>query len=173
MSPVHLRNLGILRNQPEDREGLFRTRRPGRGQLGHSGGWQDTEGSHTHSAINFLIKQKPQTRGLERFNIAYHLEELGASCQKIFLKEIPFKDLMVITKAWNPTRQFRLLEERATRIRGNKATIQAIEEQMNQKGPTLIPPGSQGVKQPNSPVASHHSGTSRSGPRVTILPNPR
>ncbi|MBW0565681.1 hypothetical protein O181_105396 [Austropuccinia psidii MF-1] len=65
MSPVHLRNLGILRSQPADREGLLRTRRPGRRQLGHSGGWQDTEGSHTHSAINFPIKQKPQTRGLE------------------------------------------------------------------------------------------------------------
>ncbi|MBW0483159.1 hypothetical protein O181_022874 [Austropuccinia psidii MF-1] len=38
MSPVH------LRNQPEEREGLSRTRRPGRGLLGHSGGWQDTEG---------------------------------------------------------------------------------------------------------------------------------
>ncbi|MBW0496571.1 hypothetical protein O181_036286 [Austropuccinia psidii MF-1] len=36
MSPVHLRNLGIPRNQPEDREGLFRTRRTGRGHLGHS-----------------------------------------------------------------------------------------------------------------------------------------
>ncbi|MBW0481809.1 hypothetical protein O181_021524 [Austropuccinia psidii MF-1] len=28
MSPVHLRNLGIPRNQPEDREGFYRTRRP-------------------------------------------------------------------------------------------------------------------------------------------------
>ncbi|MBW0557599.1 hypothetical protein O181_097314 [Austropuccinia psidii MF-1] len=31
MSPVHLRNIGIPRNQPEDRQGLFRTRRPGTG----------------------------------------------------------------------------------------------------------------------------------------------
>ncbi|MBW0520534.1 hypothetical protein O181_060249 [Austropuccinia psidii MF-1] len=66
MSPVHLRNLGFQRNQPEDREGLSRTRRPGRGHLGHSGGWQDTEGNHTHSAIHFPIQQEPQTRGLER-----------------------------------------------------------------------------------------------------------
>ncbi|MBW0580049.1 hypothetical protein O181_119764 [Austropuccinia psidii MF-1] len=36
MSPVHLRNLGFQRNQPEDRDGLSRTRRPGRGHLGHS-----------------------------------------------------------------------------------------------------------------------------------------
>ncbi|MBW0478616.1 hypothetical protein O181_018331 [Austropuccinia psidii MF-1] len=65
MSPVHLRNLGFQRNQPEDREGLSRTRTPGRGHLRHSGGWQDTEGNHTHPPIYFPIQQEPQTRGLE------------------------------------------------------------------------------------------------------------
>ncbi|MBW0468110.1 hypothetical protein O181_007825 [Austropuccinia psidii MF-1] len=67
MSPVHLRNLGFQRNQPEDREGFSRTRRPGRGHLGHSGGWQDIEGNNTHSDIHILIKQKSQTRGLEGY----------------------------------------------------------------------------------------------------------
>ncbi|MBW0461995.1 hypothetical protein O181_001710 [Austropuccinia psidii MF-1] len=67
MSHVHLRNLGIPRNQPENREGLFRTRRPGRGHLGHSGGWKETEGNHTHSAIHLPIKQKPQARGMEGY----------------------------------------------------------------------------------------------------------
>ncbi|MBW0463828.1 hypothetical protein O181_003543 [Austropuccinia psidii MF-1] len=67
MSPVHLRNLGFQRNQPEDREVMSRTRRPGRGQLGHSVRWQDTEENHTHSDIHFPIKQEPQTRGLERY----------------------------------------------------------------------------------------------------------
>ncbi|MBW0567061.1 hypothetical protein O181_106776 [Austropuccinia psidii MF-1] len=66
MSPVHLRNLGFQRNQPEDREGLFKTRRPGRGHLGHSGGWQDNEGNHTHSSIHFPIQQEPQTRRMDR-----------------------------------------------------------------------------------------------------------
>ncbi|MBW0479761.1 hypothetical protein O181_019476 [Austropuccinia psidii MF-1] len=66
MSPVHLRNLGFQRNQPEDREGLSGTRRPGRGHLGHNGGWKETEGNHTHSAIHFKIQQEPQTRQLER-----------------------------------------------------------------------------------------------------------
>ncbi|MBW0581275.1 hypothetical protein O181_120990 [Austropuccinia psidii MF-1] len=69
---------------------------------------------------------------------------------------------MVITKAWNPTRKFRLLEVRANRIRNNQATIQAIEEQLTQTGHTQIPSGSQGVGQKSSPVASHHSGTNRS-----------
>ncbi|MBW0469442.1 hypothetical protein O181_009157 [Austropuccinia psidii MF-1] len=96
------------------------------------------------------------------FNLASHCAELGASFQKICLKEIPSKDLMVITTGWNPSRKFKLLEERETRISENQATIQSIEEQLNQTGPTLIPSGSQGVDQPNSPVASHHSGTSRS-----------
>ncbi|MBW0547901.1 hypothetical protein O181_087616 [Austropuccinia psidii MF-1] len=67
MSPVHLRNLGFQRNQPDDREGLYRTRRPGRGHLGHSGGWQDTEGNHTHPAIHIPVQQKPQNRGLEGY----------------------------------------------------------------------------------------------------------
>ncbi|MBW0561127.1 hypothetical protein O181_100842 [Austropuccinia psidii MF-1] len=119
MSPVHLRNLGFQRNQPEDRERLSRTRRPGRRHLGHSGGWQDTEGNHTHPAIHFPIQQEPQTKGLQgygssssapltlkdlfqwsidnkRFNLASHWAELGASFQKICLQEIYFEDLMVI-----------------------------------------------------------------------------
>ncbi|MBW0490298.1 hypothetical protein O181_030013 [Austropuccinia psidii MF-1] len=70
MSPVHLRNLGLPRNQPEDREGFSRTRRPGRGHLGHSGGCQDIEGNNTHSAVHFPIQQKPQTRGLEGYGLS-------------------------------------------------------------------------------------------------------
>ncbi|MBW0566608.1 hypothetical protein O181_106323 [Austropuccinia psidii MF-1] len=67
MSPVQLRDLGFPRNQPEDREGFYRSIRPGRGQLGHSGGWKDIEGNHTHSSIHFPIQQKPQIRGLEGY----------------------------------------------------------------------------------------------------------
>ncbi|MBW0569705.1 hypothetical protein O181_109420 [Austropuccinia psidii MF-1] len=92
----------------------------------------------------------------KRFNLASHWEELEASGQKICLKEIDLKDLMVITKGWNPTRKLRLLEARAQRIRENQATIQVIEQQLTQKGPTQIPSGSQGAGQISSPVASHH-----------------
>ncbi|MBW0500511.1 hypothetical protein O181_040226 [Austropuccinia psidii MF-1] len=84
MSPVYIRNFGIQRKQLEDREGVFRTRRPGRahhffkvllishttlrrGHLGHSCGWQDTEENHTQSSIHLPIRQKPQTRGLEGY----------------------------------------------------------------------------------------------------------
>ncbi|MBW0476767.1 hypothetical protein O181_016482 [Austropuccinia psidii MF-1] len=146
MSPVYLRSLGIPRNQPEDREGLFITRRPGRGHLGHSSECQDTEGNHINSAINSQIKQNPQTRGLEEygssssappapqrsFPIEHGQQEvqpkitLGRTwrkLQKICLKEISLKELIITVKGWNPTRKFRLLEERETRIRENKATI--------------------------------------------------
>ncbi|MBW0494562.1 hypothetical protein O181_034277 [Austropuccinia psidii MF-1] len=67
MSPVHVRNHVLQRNQPEYREGFFRTRRPGKGHLGHSGGWQDTKGNHNQTSIHFPIQQEPQTRGLERY----------------------------------------------------------------------------------------------------------
>ncbi|MBW0581276.1 hypothetical protein O181_120991 [Austropuccinia psidii MF-1] len=67
MLPVNLRNLGFQRNQPEDREGLSRTRRPGGGHLGHSGEWQDIEGNNTHSASHIPIQKNPQTRGLEGY----------------------------------------------------------------------------------------------------------
>ncbi|MBW0473008.1 hypothetical protein O181_012723 [Austropuccinia psidii MF-1] len=69
---------------------------------------------------------------------------------------------MVITKGWNPARQFRLLEVRENRIRENQANLQAIEEQLTQTGHTQIPSGSQGAGQVSSPVASHHSETNRS-----------
>ncbi|MBW0524097.1 hypothetical protein O181_063812 [Austropuccinia psidii MF-1] len=67
MSPAYFRDLGFQRNQPEDREGFSRTRRPGRGQLGHSCGWKNTEGNHTHFSIHISIQQTPQNRGLERY----------------------------------------------------------------------------------------------------------
>ncbi|MBW0560597.1 hypothetical protein O181_100312 [Austropuccinia psidii MF-1] len=98
----------------------------------------------------------------KRFNLALHWEELESSCQKISLKEIDFRDLMVITKGWNPTRKFRLLEVRENSIKENQATIQAIEEQLTQTGNTQILAGPQGVGQTSSPVGSHHSGTNRS-----------
>ncbi|MBW0548572.1 hypothetical protein O181_088287 [Austropuccinia psidii MF-1] len=53
-------------------------------------------------------------------------------------------------------------EARAQRIRENQATIQAIEEQLTQTGPTQIPSGSQGAGQISSSVASHHSDINKS-----------
>ncbi|MBW0571756.1 hypothetical protein O181_111471 [Austropuccinia psidii MF-1] len=66
MSPVYLRDLGLQRNQPEDREGLSRTRIPGRRHLGNSGGWQNNEGDNINLAILTSFQQEPKTRGMER-----------------------------------------------------------------------------------------------------------
>ncbi|MBW0479459.1 hypothetical protein O181_019174 [Austropuccinia psidii MF-1] len=73
-----------------------------------------------HPPLKDLFQRSMENK---RLNLASHWEELEVSFQKICLKEISFNDLMVITKVWNPTRQFRLLEERATRVRKNQATI--------------------------------------------------
>ncbi|MBW0543433.1 hypothetical protein O181_083148 [Austropuccinia psidii MF-1] len=59
-----VKDLGFQRNQPEDIEGLSRTRRPGRGHLGHNGGWQNNERYNINPAIHTTIQQEPQTRGL-------------------------------------------------------------------------------------------------------------
>ncbi|MBW0507945.1 hypothetical protein O181_047660 [Austropuccinia psidii MF-1] len=97
----------------------------------------------------------------KRFNLASHWEEHGESCHKICLTEIEFKGLMVITKGWNPTRKFRLLEVRANRIRENQATTKAIEEQLTHTVNTQIPLVSQGVGKSRSPIASNHSVNNR------------
>ncbi|MBW0487813.1 hypothetical protein O181_027528 [Austropuccinia psidii MF-1] len=169
MSPVHLRNLGVPRNQPEEREGLSRTRRPGRGHLGHSGGWKDIEENHTHCAIHFQVQQKPQTRGLEGYGSSSSAPptpkrsfSMDHGKQEVKPRLPLGRTWRMLPEDWNTTRQFRLLEERATRIRENQATIQAVEEQLNQTGPILIPSGSQEVYQTSFPVASQHSNTKRS-----------
>ncbi|MBW0490190.1 hypothetical protein O181_029905 [Austropuccinia psidii MF-1] len=51
----------------ENRDSLSKARRPGRGHLGHSGGWKDTERNHTHSSIHLPIQHRPQARGLEGY----------------------------------------------------------------------------------------------------------
>ncbi|MBW0532543.1 hypothetical protein O181_072258 [Austropuccinia psidii MF-1] len=62
MSPIPLRGLGIPRNQPEERRGLFKSRIPGFRQYDE---WQDTEKNHSHTPINLPIQQRPQNRGLD------------------------------------------------------------------------------------------------------------
>ncbi|MBW0548641.1 hypothetical protein O181_088356 [Austropuccinia psidii MF-1] len=128
--------------------------------------WEDIDQVlKLHQLLKDLFQWRMDNK---RFNLASHWAELGASFQKICLKEIEFKDLIVITKDWNPTRQFRLLEKRATRIRENQATIQAIEEQLTQTGHTQIPSGSQGVGQTSSPVASNQQISGQESPFFTM-----
>ncbi|MBW0545908.1 hypothetical protein O181_085623 [Austropuccinia psidii MF-1] len=53
-----------LRNKPEDRQGLFRTKGSG---SGHHSGWKDTEAKHTHAAIHLPIQHEPQAIGMEGY----------------------------------------------------------------------------------------------------------
>ncbi|MBW0581987.1 hypothetical protein O181_121702 [Austropuccinia psidii MF-1] len=76
MSPIHLRNLGFQRNQPEGREGLSRTRRPGRGYLGDSGGWKDTEGNDIHPAITFQFNRNLNPEGWKDMGQVLQLHQL-------------------------------------------------------------------------------------------------
>ncbi|MBW0565009.1 hypothetical protein O181_104724 [Austropuccinia psidii MF-1] len=77
--------------------------------------WKDMdEVLHLHQLLKDLYQWSMDNKG---FHLASHWVELGESFQEICLKEIEFKDLMIITKGWNPTKQFRLLEARAQRIR--------------------------------------------------------
>ncbi|MBW0481371.1 hypothetical protein O181_021086 [Austropuccinia psidii MF-1] len=174
MSPVHLRNLGIPRQKPEDREGLSRTRIPGKGHLGQSSGWQETEGNQTQSSIHLPVQQRPQTRGLEGYGLSSSAPPTPQRSFPMEHRQKEVKPSIPLGRNWSKfpedTSQRDTLqrpychhqrleshqEERATRIRKNQATILAIEEQLNQTGPTLIPSGSQGVDQPNTPVASCH-----------------
>ncbi|MBW0511713.1 hypothetical protein O181_051428 [Austropuccinia psidii MF-1] len=167
MSPVHLRNLGCQRNKPEDREGLSGTRRPGRGHLGHSGGWQDTEGNHTHPFIHFPIQQEPKTRGLERYGSS---SSAPPTTRRFISMERGLQEVqpgIPLGRTWRKfpedlSQRDRLQRPYGNHQRENQATIQAIEEQLTQTGHTQITSGSQGEGQISSPVASNHSKTNRS-----------
>ncbi|MBW0587307.1 hypothetical protein O181_127022 [Austropuccinia psidii MF-1] len=71
MAAVHLRKLGISRNQPEDRQGLFRNRRPGSGHHGYHNTLQNTAGNHSHTAISPPIQWEHQTRELEEYGSSF------------------------------------------------------------------------------------------------------
>ncbi|MBW0460484.1 hypothetical protein O181_000199 [Austropuccinia psidii MF-1] len=115
-----------------------------------------------HKLLKDLFQQIIEHK---RFNMDSHWAEKGEGWQKIFLREISFKELMEITKDWNSNRKFKLLEDREAKIRKNESTMQAIEEKWSQKENIMTPSGSHGVGQPNSPVASHHSDSSKSRPK--------
>ncbi|MBW0463276.1 hypothetical protein O181_002991 [Austropuccinia psidii MF-1] len=64
MSSVHLRNIGVPRNQPVDRTGVSRSKRPGSGQHDE---WKDPQGDYSHTLIHLTTQQKPKNRGLDRY----------------------------------------------------------------------------------------------------------
>ncbi|MBW0541504.1 hypothetical protein O181_081219 [Austropuccinia psidii MF-1] len=125
MSRVHLRNLGIPRNQPEDREGLSRTRRTGRGHLGHSGGWQDIEGDHTHSSIHFPIQQKPQTRGLEGYGSSYSAPPTPQGPIPMEHVQQKVKPTIPLGKTWRKLPEHMSQRDRLQRPYGNHQRLES------------------------------------------------
>ncbi|MBW0488486.1 hypothetical protein O181_028201 [Austropuccinia psidii MF-1] len=128
MSPVHCGNLGIPRNQPEDREGLSRTRRPKRGHLRHSGGWQDTEVNNTHSSIHLSIKKKPQTRGLEGYGSS---PSAPPTPQRYFQMEYGQKEVqpsIMLGRTWSKLKEYMSRRDILQRPYGNHQRMDAHKE---------------------------------------------
>ncbi|MBW0560306.1 hypothetical protein O181_100021 [Austropuccinia psidii MF-1] len=128
MSPIHLRNIGIPRNQPKDREGLSRTRRPGRGHLGHSGGWKETEGNHTHSSIHLPIQQRPQNRGLEGYGSSFLAPP---TLQRYFLMEHGQQEVQLsitLGKAWRKFHEDMSQRDILQRTYGNEQKMESHQE---------------------------------------------
>ncbi|MBW0531251.1 hypothetical protein O181_070966 [Austropuccinia psidii MF-1] len=174
MSPVYLRDLGFQRNQPEDREGLSRTRRPGRGHLGHSGGWQNNEGDNINPAIHTPIQQEPQNRGLEGYGSSSSAPPTPQRFVSMEHGQQEVQPGLSLGRIWSKLPEDLYQRDRIQRPYGSHQRLESYqeEEKLTQKGPTQIPSGSQGAGKISSPVASHHSETSRSvakeSPFVTI-----
>ncbi|MBW0515302.1 hypothetical protein O181_055017 [Austropuccinia psidii MF-1] len=144
MSPVHLIDLGFQRHQPGDREGLSRTRIPGRGHLGHSGGWQEIEVNHKQSAIHIPIKQKPQTKGLEGYGSS---SSAPPTPQRPFAMEHGQKELqpgISLCRTWSKLPEYVSQRDRLQRPYGNHQRLEP-----------------------------HQADPTDKWPRVTILHNPR
>ncbi|MBW0535447.1 hypothetical protein O181_075162 [Austropuccinia psidii MF-1] len=134
MSPVHLRNLGIPTNQPEDIEGLFRTRIPGRGHLGHSGGWQETEGNHTHSAIHLPIQQKPQTRGLGRYGSSSSTPPTPQRSIPMEHEQQEFQPSITLGRAWSKFPEDMSQRDTLQRPYGNHQRMESQQAVQTPKG---------------------------------------
>ncbi|MBW0491267.1 hypothetical protein O181_030982 [Austropuccinia psidii MF-1] len=128
MLPVH------LRNKPVGREGLSRTRRLGGGHLGHSGGWQDVEGYHTHSKIHFPIQQKPQTSRLEGYGSS---SSAPPAPQRLFSMEHEKQEVqpsIPLGKAWRKFPEDMSQRKRPQRPHGNHQMLISHQAVQNAGG---------------------------------------
>ncbi|MBW0564359.1 hypothetical protein O181_104074 [Austropuccinia psidii MF-1] len=128
MSPVHLRNLAFQRNQPEHREGLSRTRRPGRGHLGHSGGWKDTEGNHTHPGTHYLTKQEPQTTGMKRHGSSSSAPPTPQRFISMKHEEQEVQPGTPLGRTWSKLPEYLSQKDRLQRPYGNHQRLESHQE---------------------------------------------
>ncbi|MBW0550881.1 hypothetical protein O181_090596 [Austropuccinia psidii MF-1] len=134
MSPVHLRDLGFQRHQPEDREGLSRTRRPGRGNLRHISGWQDIEGNNTHFEIHIQIQKGVQTRGLEGYGPS---SSAPPNPQRPFSMEHGQKQVQTgipLDRTWSKLPEDLSQRDRLQRPYGNHQSLESHQEVQNPRG---------------------------------------
>ncbi|MBW0478716.1 hypothetical protein O181_018431 [Austropuccinia psidii MF-1] len=124
---------------------------------------EDREDMDQVLKLHQLLKDRFQLSMVNmRFNLASHWAELGASFQKICLKEIDFKDLMVINKCCNPTRQNQQISgqespfftipgrfQEKTRIQGQKQDhLQPEEERVRPNVPEAVGFGERSAQEP-------------------------
>ncbi|MBW0557659.1 hypothetical protein O181_097374 [Austropuccinia psidii MF-1] len=89
------------------------------------------------------------------FSMAESWEEVGLTTQKICLKQMTWIDLIKEKKVWNPNKNIKLLERKATRIKENQAAIQAIEKYFHMEEPSqILVPQDMEEDAPSSPQKS-------------------
>ncbi|MBW0492976.1 hypothetical protein O181_032691 [Austropuccinia psidii MF-1] len=102
----------------------------------------------------------------DTFNLASYWAELQASFQKIFRREITFKDLMEITKGWNPTKKNQQISgqesptftipgsfQEKIRIQGKKQDlIEPKADGVRTNDPELFKLGERSTKEPGTVV---------------------
>ncbi|MBW0563517.1 hypothetical protein O181_103232 [Austropuccinia psidii MF-1] len=128
MSPVYLRNLGIPNNQPEDRQRLLRTRRPGTGHFGNNSAWQDTEGNFTHSANHLSVQQKPQKRALEGYGSSSSAPKTPQRLTPIENGEQEVQPSITLGRTWRKLPEYMSCRDTLQMPYGNHSRMQLQQE---------------------------------------------
>ncbi|MBW0526946.1 hypothetical protein O181_066661 [Austropuccinia psidii MF-1] len=128
MSPIYLRDPGFQRNQPEDREGLSRARRPGRGHLGHSGGWQKNEGDNINPAIHTPIQQEPQTRGVEGYGSSSSAPTTPQRLVSMEHEQQEVQPGILLSRTWSKLPEDLSQRGRPQRPHGNHQRLESYQE---------------------------------------------
>ncbi|MBW0525510.1 hypothetical protein O181_065225 [Austropuccinia psidii MF-1] len=168
MSPVHLRDLGFQRNEPDNKEG-WSTRRPGRGHLGRSSHCKTLSSSAAETPQRLVSMEN----GQEEVQAGI---PLGRTWRKF-----P-EDLSQRNRLQRPYSNHQRLESHQAlqtpggegkQDKGESSHYPSYRRQLTQTGNTQIPSVSQGAGQISSPVAHTTQNPTDQWPRVTILHNPR
>ncbi|MBW0526098.1 hypothetical protein O181_065813 [Austropuccinia psidii MF-1] len=138
MSPVHLRNLGFPWNQPEDRQQLFRARRPGAGHLGRNSGCS-TNSSKIYCNIAWT------TRGSTLLDTGKNWEHAS---RRYGSKRYPSKILCTFKEKKSVKGQEKeFFQQKAERVRPNDTEAVRLGER-NTKEPEVVVNTSNRIQSP-------------------------